>query len=263
MVIKEDADQVGDRERGVCVVELNRVLLVEARDVRRGLQVDADHVLQRAAHEEVLLLKTELFALKSSIVRIKHLADHLGGDFLLDRHIVIANVKRLEIEGIDRLGAPQAQQIRRVAFVYEDGGIVRDAFAPARGNPANAIAAFLVGVPLCAASETDVDCDLRARDLPRIPEAKPLVCDLHLPAVAYLLVEDPELVANAVTNRRNLKRCERIEIAGRKPPEAAGAEARLFFLLEEFLELETELLHCLLRGVEGPEIEEIVAEMRA
>src|SRR5262245_18858269 len=157
------------------------------------------------------------------------------------------------MEGINRLGAPQAQQICRVDFVSDDGGIVRDAFDHARRNPANAIAAFLVGVPLCAASETDVDCDLRARDLPRIAKAKPLVRDLHLPTVANLLVEDPELVANTVTNRRNLKLCERIEIAGRKAPEAASAEARLFFLLEEFYEIETELLHRLLRGIEGPE----------
>ncbi len=98
MVVKEDADQLGDRERGVCVVELNRVLLVEARNVRRRLQVDADHVLQRAAHKKVLLLKTQLFSLKSGVVRVEHLADRLGGDFLLDRAIVVTDVERLEIE---------------------------------------------------------------------------------------------------------------------------------------------------------------------
>src|SRR6266511_3118897 len=142
---------------------------------------------------------------------------------------------------MDRLRAPQAQQVRRVDFVSEDRGIVRDAFDDARGNPANATAAFLVGVRLRAASESDVDRDFGARDLPRIAEAKPLVRDLHLPAIADLLVEDPELVADAVADRRDLKRCERIEVAGRKPPEATVAEARLFFLVEDSLEIETEL----------------------
>src|SRR6266516_3955111 len=263
VLIKEDADQLGDRKRGVCVVELDRVPLVEARNVGRRLQVDTDHVLQRATHEEVMLLKPQLFALESGLVRVEHFADRLGGDFLLDRTIVVTNVERLEIEGIDSLRAPQAQQICRVDLVSEHRGIVRDASDHARRNPANATAALLVGVLLRAPPETNVDCDFGARDLPRIAEAKPLVRDLHLPAIADLLVEDAELVPNTVTDRGDLKRCERIEVAGRKPAEAAGAEARLFFLVEEDLEIETELLHGLLRRIEGPELEEIVAEVWA
>jgi hypothetical protein len=70
-----------------------------------------------------------------------------------------------------------------------------------------------------------------------------------LPAIADLLVEDPEFVADSVADRRDLKRRERIEVAGREPPEAAAAEARLFFLVEKFLEIEAELLHSLLRRV--------------
>jgi hypothetical protein len=63
------------------------------------------------------------------------------------------------------------------------------------------------------------------------------------------LVEDPKFVADAVADRGDLQRRERIEVAGREPPEAAVAEARLFFLVEQFLEIETELLHSLPRCV--------------
>src|SRR5262245_50612661 len=102
---------------------------------------------------------------------------------------------------------------------------------------------MLVGVWFCVTSETDIDRNLGARDLPRIAEAKPLVRHLHLPAIVDLLVEDPEFVADAVADRRDLERRERIKVAGREPPEAAVAEPRLFFLVEEFVEIETELLH--------------------
>jgi hypothetical protein len=130
--------------------------------------VDADHVLQRATHEEVLLLKPQLLALKCGLVRVEHFANRLGGDLLLDRAIVITDVERLEVEGIDRLRTPQAQQIRRVDVISEDRCIVGDASDNARRNPADAIAALLIGILLRAPPETNVDCDFGARDLPRI-----------------------------------------------------------------------------------------------
>src|SRR6266700_4857834 len=122
MLIKEDADQLGDRKRGVFVVELDRVPLVEERNIGRRLQVDTNHVVHRPEQEEVLLLKTQLFALESGVIRVQYFADRLGGDFLLDRAIVVTDIERLEIEGIDRFRAPQAQQIRRVYLVSEDRG---------------------------------------------------------------------------------------------------------------------------------------------
>ena len=44
MLVDEEPHQLGDRERGVRVVELYRVLRLEGQDALRGLQVDPDHV---------------------------------------------------------------------------------------------------------------------------------------------------------------------------------------------------------------------------
>src|SRR5262245_39031482 len=263
MLVDKDTNELGDRERRMRVVELNRIFLVEARKVGRRLQVDAHHVLQRAADEEVLLLEPELLARQRGIVGIEHLADGLGGNLFLDRAVIVADVERFEVERVDRLGAPQAQQVRRVDAIAEDRRIVGDPSDDARRLPANAHAAVLVGVRFGLAAETHVERNLGAWDFPWVAEAKPPVAHLHLPAVADLLVEDPELVADAVADRRDLQGCERIEVAGREPSQAPVAEAGLFFLLEEALEIEAELCHRLPRGVEASEVDEVVAEMRA
>ena len=68
---------------------------------------------------------------------------------------------------------------------------------------------------------------LGPRDLPRVAEAQPLVGLLDLPAVDDLLLEDAELVADAVAERGHLQRRQRVEEAGREAPEAAVAEAGL------------------------------------
>jgi hypothetical protein len=65
--------------------------------------------------------------------------------------------------------------------------------------------------------------------------------DLDLPAVANRLVEDAELVADAVADGRDLERRERIEIAGRQASEPSIPQPRLFFLLDERVQIEPEL----------------------
>ena len=100
----------------------------------------------------------------------------------------------------------------------------------ALGHPAHAVAAVLVRSGSVRPPKLDVEGDLGPRDLPRVAVAQPLVGHLDLPAVADLLVEDAELVADAVADRRDLERRERVHVAGGEPAEAAVAEARLLLL---------------------------------
>ena len=46
---------------------------------------------------------------------------------------------------------------------------------------------------------------LRAVQLPGVAQVQPLVGDLHLPAVLYLLVENAVFIADAVTDGGNLQ----------------------------------------------------------
>ena len=83
------------------------------------------------------------------------------------------------------------------------------------------------------AVELHFDRLVRARDLPRVRAAEPVVRLLVLPAVLDGLPEDAVLVAQAVAHGRELHRRHRVEEARGQAPEPAVAQARVGFLLQE------------------------------
>ena len=115
---------------------------------------------------------------------------------------------------------------------------------------------------LGASAELHVEGDLRAHDLPGVAEAQPLVGELDLPAVANRLIEDAELVADAVADRGNVERRQRVHVTGGQAAEPAIAEARLFFLVQEVGEILPDSGHRLLRRLPDPEVDQAVAQMR-
>ena len=52
-----------------------------------------------------------------------------------------------------------------------------------------------------------------------------------------LLIEDAEFVTNAVTDRRHLERCQRIEVAGGEAPQSPVAEPRLLLQCQQRIEI--------------------------
>jgi hypothetical protein len=98
MDIDQQAHKLGDGDAGVRVVQLDGIGLVEGMDRSAPLRVYANHVLQRAGREEVLLLEAEDLARHGLVVGIEDLADGLGGDFFVDCVVVVAFVEGLEIE---------------------------------------------------------------------------------------------------------------------------------------------------------------------
>ena len=122
---------------------------------------------------------------------------------------------------------------------------------------------LVVLVPLGSAPEAHLECDLRAVDLPGVSQVQPLVGHLHLPAVTNGLVEDAELVADAVADGWDLQRRKRVHVAGGQPPEPSVAQARLFLLIEQRVEVALQLLHGLTGLVEHTKVQEVVAEVRA
>ena len=210
-------------------------------------QMDADHVLQRAGDEEELLLEAEGLALDHLVVRIEHLGDVLRMHLVLDRAVVVAVVEGGEIERLDRLGLPEAEVVAGADAVAEDGGVVGHALDDRVGNPAHAVAALLVGPGLGVAAELHVVGDFGPGDLPGVAEAQPFVGDLHLPAVLDGLVEDAELVADAVADGGHFERGQRIQVARGQPAQAAVAQAGFLLLLDQVVEVQAEFGHGLAR----------------
>ena len=74
--------------------------------------MQADHVLQRAGDEEILLRQPQSLARFGLVIRIEHFGDGFRYDFFVYRAVVIADVKRFEIERFGGFRLPQAQQVR-------------------------------------------------------------------------------------------------------------------------------------------------------
>src|SRR5690606_38850611 len=152
--------------------------------------------------------------------------------------VVVAAVEHREVERLGRLRLPQPKRVRRVVPVPEDRHVVRDAVHDRVRDPAHTQASEIVHVTLRPAAELHGRGPLRTRDLPWITEREPLVRALDLPAVDDLLLEDAELVADAVRERRDLERRERGDEARGKTSEAAAAEPGLGLLGEQAVEIE-------------------------
>src|SRR5215469_15194019 len=77
VVVDEQVHQLGDCDGRVRVVELHCPFLMERLQRAIQLAMDPNHVLQRAAYEEVLLLQAQRLALGQFVVRVKHFGDVL------------------------------------------------------------------------------------------------------------------------------------------------------------------------------------------
>ena len=76
------------------------------------------------------------------------------------------------------------------------------------------------------------------------------------------MIENAELVANAVAERGHFDRRERIHVTRREPAQSAIAETRFFFLRKNLVEIVAEPVHRFARRVRDAEVEQIVREMR-
>ena len=141
VLVHEQPHQLGDRDRRVRVVQLCGPAGVELVERLPAQQVQPDHVLEGARHEKVLLLEAELLAGLRLVVRVEHLRDRLGRDFLGDRAVVVPEVERVQIERLGRFGLPQPQHVRRSGPVPGHRRVTRDPFHHPLGEPARAIPA--------------------------------------------------------------------------------------------------------------------------
>ena len=256
VLVDEQPHQLGNRNRGMRVVQLDRPARREVLQPPPGRQLQANHVLQRAGDEEELLRQPQPLAGLGLVVRVQHLGDGLGHHLLVHRAVVVAEVERVEVERLGRLGPPEPQQVGGGRAEPGDRGVVGHALHAPLRDPAHAVPPVLVLAVLGASAELHVvGVTFRTRDLPGIPQPQPLVGHLDLPAVTDRLVEDAELVADAVSDGGHAQRGERIHVARGQPAEAAVAEAGLFLLLEHVLEVLPESRQRLRGGVPHPEID--------
>jgi hypothetical protein len=89
-------------------------------------------------------------------------------------------------------------------------------------------------------AELHIESKVRPRDLPWISETQPWIGDFALPSIANFLIEDAELVSDAITDCGHLKRGHGFHEARGETSEAAGAQPGFFFMLDQFVEIDAE-----------------------
>ena len=128
--------------------------------------------------------------------------------------------------------------------------------------PAHPLRALDAPVTLGVAAQLDLHGPLRAHQFPGIAVTKPFVGLLNLPAIGDHLIEDAELIADAISQGGQLKRRHRIEKTRCQPAQTAIAQTRLFLFGQQFIEIQAEFGHRLLHFVEDPEVDQVIAKMR-
>ena len=104
--IDQEPHQLGHRDGGVRVVELNGHMVCELRDVAMLLQVTVNEVLKRCRGEEVLLAQAKFLAGGRRIAGVKHLRDRFRPNLLGLGRDIIARVEDIEAQGIGRARTP-------------------------------------------------------------------------------------------------------------------------------------------------------------
>ena len=196
------------------------------------------------------------------VVRVEDLAHGLGANLVLHRAVVVAFIENLEVEGFGGLGTPEAQQVGVGDAMPQHRGVIGDAADHLDRHPAHMRVPLVVLVALGVAADLDVETDLWPADLPRVAVMQPVVRDFDLPAIDDGLVENTMFIADAVADRRDFERRQRVHEAGRQPAEATVAQPRLLFLGQYLVEIEPEAGHCRARVVLDAEIDQVVGELR-
>ena len=238
-IVKESLE-FDDGDGGMGVVELDRGLLGEIVPILIAPPEASDDVLERAGDEEILLDEAEFLAALGVVIGIEHLGNGLARVLVVHRLVVAAAVEGLEVEILRRLGGPEPQEVHGRRPVTRNGNVVGNADEFLRPCPLRHVVADRIEDILDHSVEFDLGGVLGADDLPGGAVFHPVVGKLHLVAVAELLPEETVLVMDAVSDRRQVKRRQRVEEAGRQTAQATVAEAHVVFLLAEFVDVEAE-----------------------
>src|SRR5210317_693393 len=180
------------------IIELGCEIVKQVVQVIVELQMNPNHVLQRTGDKKILLLESQLLALKLFIIGIEHLG--YGFRFYLVFHssVIVTLIEVIKIKGLVGLRAPQAQQIDVIYLIAGYGGIIGySSHSPSR-NPANSPESVIGDICLSVTAEPHVTAEIRFFYLPGIAWMQPSITDLLLPAVNNFLIENPVFIADSI-----------------------------------------------------------------
>ena len=263
VLVHQEPHQLGDADRGVGVVELDRHRLRQVAQLVVLLHVPAEDVLQRGRGEEILLPQPQLLPRGRGVGRVEHPGQRIRPVALAQAADMVAGVEGVEPDRVDRQRRPQPQRVHPRAAPADHRGVVGGRDHPLRRLPDVARLVAVRLEVLDEAAEADLVGALAAVELPRIAVLKPGLGQLDLVAVDDFLAEQAVLVADAVAVGGHAHRRHALHEAGREPAEAAVAERRVGLELGDHVEIDVELLQRLAQRLGQAEVPDCVAHQPA
>ena len=243
-IVHENAHQLRDGQRGVGIVYLNDIFLVEVPQGAVHLQMLAGNGLDGGRNKEILLLQAQGFALVMVILRIQDLADGIGHGALLTGLEVLSPAEKLHIHRFGASGLPEPEGVHMVGVIAGDLHV-----AGYRQHTGIVLVDYhqLPAVPLGADSAAKMHLLrlLRAGHKPCAAHILPVIRQLHLLALHDLLLENTQLIADGVARGRNFQSGHAVQIAGGQTAQTTVAETGVRLLFKEVRRLEAKLLHRL------------------
>jgi hypothetical protein len=222
MRIDQQTHQLGNGEHRMGVVQMHRHLLRQPPKMRVRALIAADQILHRCGDKEVFLAQTQFAAGLRGVVRIQQARYVFRGVLRFHRAAIIALVERGQVEFIGRPRRPEAQRVGRGRGKTGDHGVVRHGVHVFRVDPFGPVA-----MTYRTAAEMDHIVHFRARKLPRIARAQPVIGRFDLIAVHDGLPEHAVFVADAIAEAGNADGRHGVEETRGKAAEATVTEGRI------------------------------------
>ena len=165
------------------------------------------------------------------VVRIQNLHNILGKILLLYRLVIVASVKRIQLEVHDRLRIPDAQGIYHVVIVSHDRIVVRYSQYRLIILLNEMGPAFFVVLYPNISAKADFLCVFGPAKFKGIAILEPVIWLLHLVSIFNLLLKHSVTITYTTAVCRIAKGCQRIQETGCQTAKAAVSKSRIRLLV--------------------------------
>ena len=165
------------------------------------------------------------------VVRIQDLHNILGKILLLYRLVIVASVKRIQLEVHDRLRIPDTKGIYHMVIVSHDRVVVRYGQYRLIILLNEMGSAFFVILYPDISAKAHFLCVFGPAKFKGIAILEPVIRLLHLISIFNLLLKHSVMITYATAICRIAKGCQRIQEAGRQTAKAAVSKSRIRLLV--------------------------------
>ena len=177
--------------------------------------VSGNSLLDGSRDKEILLFQTQLLARIMVIVGVENLYDILCKIGLLYRLLVIALVKGIQLEALNRLRIPDAQSIYNTVPIAYNGKIVRNGFHALIAFLNKVASSVLINTHVYITAKFNFLSVFRPSQLKGIAVHQPVIGNLYLIAVSDLLLKHSVAVSDSAAVSRIAQRRKGIQKARR------------------------------------------------